>query len=104
MLLGSSTAHRGSIALQLCDVMYQAVHQPLAIHLALAPKRKSIELACMADVTEYGLDRAKSATVLVPTAYAVDLAFHLIQELLWSTRREPSEEHHLPIRRALRVS
>jgi hypothetical protein len=82
----------------------QTVHQPLPIHFALASKRKSIQFARVADVTEYRLDDAEPAAVFESTQGAVDLAFHLIQEFLWPIHREAAEEYDLSVRCALWIS
>ena len=89
------------MALELLNVVHQAVHRPLSIHLASTSKRESTESLGIANIAEPRLDEAEASTVLVSTDVAVDLALHLVERLLWLPRHKPAEEYDLSIGRTI---
>src|SRR5262249_16420181 len=59
-----------SVALELFDVMHQAVHLPLCIHFAPAPECEAIQSLGVAEVAKHGLDDPEAPTVFIPTDWA----------------------------------
>ncbi len=95
-LFQSYTSHRNthplirsrkplSISMNLCQVIHDAVEQPLRIHLSLSPQSESIQPHYGKDVGKWRLSCLESSIVDKTTSYRIDLAFHLLCECLRST-------------------
>lgn len=103
--LPSTTAREGRpVALDLAEVVHQAVEQPLPVDLGFASKREAIESFGMADVGKRGLGGGEPSLIYLFAEGGVDLAFHFGGEFLACTGAAPAEEHHLAHARRLGVT
>src|SRR5262245_33234699 len=91
------------VALQLADVVHQAIEQPLIVDFACAAQRESSESTAAAEVAEYRLHDSQPSSVEVAPLLGVDLALHEGTVGGWPTFGPPMEEHHLACRRSLRM-
>ncbi|KGK43316.1 hypothetical protein LH51_00775 [Nitrincola sp. A-D6] len=60
--------------------MHHAVHQPLRIHLGLAPQRKTIQAFVTFQVAEHWFYRTQALTVDMAAHWAVDLLLHVLDK------------------------
>lgn len=100
-MAGCGAAFEVSVALHLADVVYQAIEQPLRVHLRSAAVAEAPQAARAAHVSEYGLGCSQPPAILVAPVLGVDLALHLGGIGFRFAGRAAGEEHHLAHRGAL---
>ena len=76
---------------------------PLCIDFLLASVTKSLDADHFSDVTEHGLDYAKSLTIIVTTFFAIDFIFHPLDDSVLSIFCNTQFDIHLTWRALLRV-
>lgn len=95
LLLHRPRAAQSAIAVQLADVVHQAIEQPLGVDLALAAQAEAPEFVRATDVGKHRLHGAEPAAVLIAPMFGVDLALHFGRIGFGEVFRSTGEEHHL---------
>src|SRR5712691_4833243 len=90
------------IALDLADVVGEAVHHPLRIDLALATQTESFEPGRVIDVGEHWLHRPQAQAVSIAPLVGVDLSLHALGVRFGPLGVAPQDERHLSRRCLIR--
>lgn len=89
------------VALDLADIVHQAVEQPLAVDLGLASEGKTIKAFGGTQIGEHRFGSRKAALIDVLPECGIDSAFHLRGESFARRLRTSIEEHDLAYLRLL---
>lgn len=90
------------VALDLADVMGEAVHHPLRIDLALSAQTEALEPCRVSNVGEHGLHRPQTPAVTIAALVGVNLALHPLGVGLGFVPVSPQDERYLPRRGLVR--
>jgi hypothetical protein len=82
--------------MDLCQVMNNAVEQPLRVHIWFAPQSESIQPQYGTDIGKRRLRCLESSIVEQTTSDRIDLTFHLLCERFRLVPRTPLKKVHLP--------
>ena len=90
--------------MDLLEVVDQAEHLPLAVHLGFASEGEAIQAQDMADMGENRFNRTQSPTVDESADSRIDLVFHLLGEGGLALLRATMEVGDLPDHCGLRLA
>ncbi len=68
-----------AVSHQLFDIMHQAEHLPLSLHLVFSTQREATQSLVCANITEDWLDHRHAMTVNCLAFHAIDPSFHPVR-------------------------